>query len=219
MPAETTTEAVQIPTGEVSLAGDLTVPNSALGLVVFAHGSGSSRFSERNRFVARSLQAAGLGTLLFDLLTGDEERIDAYTAELRFDIDLLGQRLTAAVDWLQANPTIGGLGVGLFGASTGAAAALKAAAQRPGVVKAVVSRGGRPELAGDDLFRVRAPCLLLVGGLDGVVIELNRTAADSLRVEHELIIVPGATHLFPEPGALENVAERTRDWFLRLLPT
>lgn len=210
-------QAVEIPLGRVQLPGDLALPAGAPGLVVFAHGSGSSRFSSRNRYVAEVFGQAGLATLLFDLLTAEEEAIDVRTAELRFDIPLLAERLAGVIDWLRAHPQTAGLGLGLFGASTGAAAALKAAAARPQAVQAVVSRGGRPDLAGDDLPRVRAPTLLLVGGADPVVIGLNRQAAAGLRAEQRLQIIPGATHLFPEPGKLEQVAQLSRDWFLQRL--
>lgn len=204
---------VTIPAGNVVLNGGLTVPAGATGLVLFAHGSGSSRFSPRNRFVAAELNQAGLATLLFDLLTEEEERVDDVTAELRFDIGLLADRLVAATDWAVAEPGLKGLPVGYFGASTGAAAALRAAADRPRLIRAVVSRGGRPDLAGDSLKGLEAPVLLIVGGNDPVVIELNEQAASRLRVESRLIIVPGATHLFEEPGALEEVARAAREWF------
>jgi pimeloyl-ACP methyl ester carboxylesterase len=197
----------------ITLEGTLTLPANARGLVLFAHGSGSSRFSPRNRFVAAALNAGGLGTLLFDLLTAEEEERDAITAELRFDIELLADRLVAATDWVLAHREIRSLELGYFGSSTGAAAALIAATARPDVVRAVVSRGGRPDLARPILGEVRAPTLLIVGGNDDVVIELNEEAADRLRCEAELRIVPGATHLFEEPGALEEVASLARDWF------
>ncbi|MBT2365528.1 dienelactone hydrolase family protein [Streptomyces sp. ISL-10] len=184
-------------------------------MVLFAHGSGSSRHSPRNRAVAASLRNAGLGTLLMDLLTEDEERVDAVTAEHRFDIGLLARRLEAAVDWLGAHPAAAELPVGLFGASTGAAAALVAAAERPVRVQSVVSRGGRPDLAGDVLGRVQAPVLLIVGGDDREVLRMNHDAAAQLRTPHRLHVVPGATHLFEEPGALEEVADVSCDWFLR----
>lgn len=201
----------------ISLDGSLTVPGHAKGLVVFAHGSGSSRFSRRNRFVAEILNEAGLATLLFDLLTSDEEDIDLRTREFRFDIELLTNRLIGVVDWVGQNVTTAGFSIGLFGASTGAAAALGAAAARVGKVAAVVSRGGRPDLALRHLAKVRAPTLLIVGGEDTVVIGLNQQAASHLQVEHRLEIVPGATHLFEEPGKLEQVAMLTRDWFLHYL--
>ena len=206
--------AVRIPAGRDVLDGDLVVPVDARGIVLFAHGSGSSRHSSRNRFVAGELQDAGLATLLMDLLTAAEERRDVYTAEYRFDIELLGVRLTAAVDWLSQEPSTAALGVGLFGASTGAAAALIAAAERPARVRAVVSRGGRPDLAGAALSRVAAPTLLIVGGDDEPVITLNQEALAQLGCEKRLEIVPGATHLFEEPGTLERVAALARDWFI-----
>ena len=208
---------VRVAAGDATLEGDLCVPEGASGIVLFAHGSGSSRRSERNRFVARVLQDAGLATLLFDLLTIDEERVDVVTREHRFDIPLLSDRLTAATDWLVAEAETKRLAVGYFGASTGAAAALVAAARRPDVLRAVVSRGGRPDLAGPALPAVRAPTLLIVGGLDGPVISMNEEAFAALTGEKELTIVPGATHLFPEPGALETVAELARTWFTRYL--
>ena len=200
-----------------SLAGFLAVPEQAKGLVVFAHGSGSSRFSQRNRFVAEILNEAGVATLLFDLLTPEEEDIDQRTRELRFDIDLLTERLIGVIDWVSQNPATAALPIGLFGASTGAAAALGAAASRAGKVAAVVSRGGRPDLALRHLAKVKAPTLLIVGGEDTVVIELNQQAAGQLLVEHQLEIVPGATHLFEEAGKLEQVAKLARDWFLHYL--
>lgn len=208
-------EQVRIVVGDAVLDGDLVVPPNARGVVLFAHGSGSSRHSPRNRFVAQALQQAGLGTLLIDLLTRDEETIDVRTAELRFDIPMLGRRLVAVTDWLAS--AAHEFGIGCFGASTGAAAALIAAAERPGKVTAVVSRGGRPDLAADALLRVQAPTLLIVGGDDTPVIDLNRRALAQLRCEKELAIVPGATHLFEEPGALEQVAQLAATWFLRHL--
>jgi dienelactone hydrolase len=209
--------AVRLAIGRLALEGDLRLPETASGVVVFAHGSGSSRFSPRNRFVASVLEQAGLATLLMDLLTRDEEAIDEQTAHLRFDIGLLAQRLVAATDWLGQQPDTRHLPIGYFGASTGAGAALVAAAERPAVVRAIVSRGGRPDLAGSALARVRAPTLLIVGGRDEVVIELNRAAFELLPVEKRLEIVPGATHLFEEPGTLEVVARLARDWFVRHL--
>jgi dienelactone hydrolase len=199
------------------LLGDLTVPVEPLGVVVFAHGSGSSRLSPRNRAVAQVLVDAGLATLLMDLLTAEEEAVDLRTRHLRFDIELLGGRVVATVDWLASDPTAGDLSVGTFGASTGAAAALIAAAERPERVRAVVSRGGRPDLAGEALRRVTAPTLMIVGGRDPEVIELNRQAQALLAGESRLEIVPGATHLFEEPGTLERVADLARAWFLRHL--
>ena len=208
---------VRIRAGSVSLEGDLQVPDDATGVVLFAHGSGSSRHSTRNRFVARELQAVGLATFLIDLLTSEEEAIDQHTAHLRFDIPLLAERLVAATQWLGNDPSTRALKIGYFGASTGAAAALVAASNEPDRVGAVVSRGGRPDLAGDALPRVRAPTLLIVGGRDLTVLELNRAAMALMRTEVQLEIVPGATHLFEEPGALETVAHLARDWFLGYL--
>jgi putative phosphoribosyl transferase len=207
-------QALRIPVAGVLLEADVTVPEQARGVVVFAHGSGSSRHSPRNRYIAGELQAAGLGTVLADLLTEQEEQLDARTGELRFDISLLAVRVIALTDWVTEYEQTMGLTVGLFGASTGAAAALVAAAARPERVGAVVSRGGRPDLAGEFLHLVRAPTLLIVGGNDEVVINLNRRAMQKLGVETRLAIVPGATHLFAEPGTLEQVAELTRDWFV-----
>jgi dienelactone hydrolase len=209
--------AVSIPADALSLEGDLDVPAGAIGIVAFAHGSGSSRHSPRNRQVAGSLRAAGLATLLFDLLDAREEAEDVRTARLRFDIPLLGRRLIAAVDWLASEPATAGLPVGCFGASTGAAAALIAATKRPERVAAVVSRGGRPDLAGEELANVSAPTLLIVGGADTKVIELNRRAQEQLRCENRLEIVGGASHLFEEPGALERVSELASGWFMRWL--
>ncbi|MFE9098594.1 dienelactone hydrolase family protein [Streptomyces sp. NPDC007264] len=207
-------EMVMVPAEHAVLAGDLVVPAQVPAVVVFAHGSGSSRHSVRNRVVAAELHRAGLGTLLMDLLTEREEREDAATAEHRFDIPMLSGRLVAAVDWLAQQPETGGLPVALLGADTGAAAALVAAVERPERVCAVVSRGGRPDLAGDDLARVRAPVLLVVGGGDHTVLDFNREAAARLSARHELHVVPGATHLFQEPGALEEVAEAAGRWIL-----
>jgi putative phosphoribosyl transferase len=208
---------VQIDADGVRLHGDLTVPPDARGVVVFAHGSGSGRFSPRNRAVAEVLARAGLATLLMDLLTEQEEAVDLRTRHLRFDIGLLGRRVVATVDWLASEPSTSKLPVGCFGASTGAAAALIAAAERPARVGAVVSRGGRPDLAGDALRRVRAPTLLIVGGNDPEVLRLNEEALAALSGEARLEVVPGAGHLFEEPGALERVALLARDWFLRHL--
>ena len=208
---------VELRTGDVRLPGNLTVPPGATGVIVFAHGSGSSRHSPRNRQVAQVLWRAGLGTLLFDLLTDEEERRDAADRSLRFDIGMLGKRLTAVVDDVARLPEVGGLPIGLFGASTGAAAALVAAASRPLAVRSVVSRGGRPDLAGDALGRVTAPTLLIVGERDQQVLELNRAAAARLAGRQELVVVAGATHLFEERGALAQVADRTAAWFTSTL--
>jgi putative phosphoribosyl transferase len=210
-------ESLQIPVTGVVLHADVVVPEQARGVVLFAHGSGSSRHSPRNRYVAAELQAAGLGTVLADLLTSAEERRDAWTGELRFNIGLLAARMAALIDWAVADERTAGLGVGLFGASTGAAAALVAAAVRPDPVQAVVSRGGRPDLAGEYLGRVCQPTLLIVGGDDPVVLKLNREAMDRLPGEARLEIVPGATHLFEEAGALERVSQLAGDWFARYL--
>jgi putative phosphoribosyl transferase len=207
--------AVTIETDGVTLPGDLAVPDGARGIVVFAHGSGSSRLSPRNRAVARGLASGGFGTLLFDLLTSEEEREDTRTGELRFDIALLGRRLTGAVDWLDASAR--GLPLGLFGASTGAAAALVTAAERAGQVRAVVSRGGRPDLAGAALGEVRAPVLLIVGGRDTQVLRLNEAARRELRAVSELTVVAGASHLFEEPGAIDQVTALAANWFTRHL--
>ncbi len=208
---------VHVAAGAVTLEGNLSLPDGAGGIVLFAHGSGSSRYSPRNRYVARLLNEAKLATLLVDLLTSDEEAIDLRTARMRFDIGLLAERLVAATDWLTQYRDTRHLRIGYFGASTGAGAALVAAAERPDVVRAVVSRGGRPDLAGPALSRVRAPTLLIVGGNDFQVIELNRAAFTQLRCEKQLVIVPGATHLFEEPGALDEVARLAREWFERHL--
>lgn len=205
---------VHIRLGPTELDGDLAVPAGAKAVVLFAHGSGSSRFSPRNRHVAEALQQAGLGTLLLDLLTRQEEEIDAYTGELRFNIALLGVRLIGATRWMKEQPALQRLNVGYFGASTGAAAALVAAAELRNVVGAVVSRGGRPDLAGESLRHVTAPTLLIVGSRDDVVLALNKAALAELRGEKRLVVVEGATHLFEEPGALERVAQLARDWFL-----
>lgn len=213
--AEVLDRAVSLPVEGGELAGDLVLPRNARGLVVFAHGSGSSRRSPRNRWVAEQLRRARLGTVLIDLLTGDEDRVDTWTAELRFDIGLLSGRVSAVLDHLAEQPG-GELPLGLFGASTGAAAALGAAAERPGSVRAVVSRGGRPDLA-PELSAVRAPTLLVVGGDDAEVLALNRRAEQQLTATCEVHVVPGATHLFEEPGALDRVADAAADWFARHL--
>ena len=217
MAATSSEYALTMDAGGVELEGDLTVPAAARGLVVFAPGSGSSRLSPRNQFVARELQQGNLATLLFDLLTSREEAEDAITAQLRFDIGLLGQRLIAVTDWLKQDSRSSPLAIGYFGASTGAAAALIAAAARPSTVRAVVSRGGRPDLAAQALARVAAPTLLIVGGNDPAVLDLNRRALKQMTCEKRLEVVPGATHLFPEAGALEEVARLARDWFMAYL--
>jgi len=204
---------VSVPAASVTLQGTLGVPNRAAAIILFAHGSGSSRFSQRNRFVARVLREAELGTLLLDLLTPEEERIDEVTRHHRFDIGMLADRLVAAIDWLADQPDTSGLPLGLFGASTGGGAALVAATKRPARVGAVVSRGGRPDLADEALPLVEAPTLLLVGERDEFVIELNEHARARMRADVRLEIVPGATHLFEEAGALEEVAASARDWF------
>jgi pimeloyl-ACP methyl ester carboxylesterase len=201
------------------LGGALTIPQDASGMVLFAHGSGSSRHSPRNRLVAEDLQRAGLGTLLMDLLTAEEDAVDQFTREFRFDIPLLGERLTGAIDWLRSESTTRALPIGLFGASTGAAAALLAAAARPDQVSAVVSRGGRPDLAGDALPLVQAPTLLIVGANDAPVIPLNEAARRHMRAPVEMVLVPGASHLFEEPGTLAEASALARDWFLRFLTT
>ena len=205
---------VSIRAGAVTLEGPMGVPARAQGIILFAHGSGSSRFSPRNRFVARVFRDAGLGTLLLDLLSRSEEDVDEVTRHYRFDIAMLADRLVAAIDWLQREPETSELPVGLFGASTGGGAALVAAAKKPDRVNAVVSRGGRPDLAGAALPRVEAPTLLIVGGRDDVVISLNEQARAAMTGEVRLEIVPGATHLLEERGALEQVASLEREWFL-----
>jgi putative phosphoribosyl transferase len=208
----------QIPIGNnITLGGDLRIPPQPRGVVLFAHGSGSSRHSPRNQFVAQVLHKAGFATLLMDLLTPKEEEQDRYTAHLRFDINLLGERVAAATNWLLQNTATGNLKIGYFGASTGAAAALVAAVEHPYAVGAIVSRGGRPDLAGAALPRVQAPTLLIIGGKDIQVIELNRAAFSQLQCEKRIEIVPGATHLFEEPGALEQVAQLASQWFTRYL--
>jgi len=204
---------VSVPAASVTLQGTLGVPNRAAAIILFAHGSGSSRFSQRNRFVARVLREAELGTLLLDLLSPEEDRIDEVTRHHRFDIGMLADRLVAAIDWLADQPDTSGLPLGLFGASTGGGAALVAATKRPARVGAVVSRGGRPDLADEALPLVEAPTLLLVGERDEFVIELNEHARARMRADVRLEIVPGATHLFEEAGALEEVAASARDWF------
>ena len=212
-------ELVSFQVGTALIEGSLVIPEGAgaHGIVLFAHGTGSSRLSPRNRFVAQELNDVGLATLLIDLLTADEEAVDLRTAELRFDINLLAGRLEGAIDWLGEYAPTRDLSVGLFGASTGAGAALVAAAHKPDRVKAIVSRGGRPDLAGPAITDVKAPVLLIVGGRDLPVIRLNNTAADELFVEHEVKVISGATHLFEEPGALEQVARLAASWFIRHL--
>ena len=210
------TKSVVLKLAEASLHGDLSLPESARGVVIFAHGSGSSRHSPRNRFVAERINEEGLGTLLTDLLTDEEEQIDEVTCELRFDIGLLARRVSQVVTWAGQQKSLKQLNIGLFGSSTGAAAALVAAADSA-EVKAVVSRGGRPDLAGDALTRVNCPSLLIVGGNDDVVIELNEAAKAQMSCPTELVVVPGATHLFEEPGTLERVADLAAEWFARYL--
>jgi putative phosphoribosyl transferase len=205
---------IRIPAGRATLDGNLTMVDHAKGLVLFAHGSGSSRHSPRNQFVARTLNDASLATLLFDLLTPDEEAVDLHTREHRFNIGLLAQRLVHATKWAKQQKETRDSAIGYFGSSTGGAAALVAAAQLPNAVVVVVSRGGRPDLAGESLPKVRAPTLLIVGGEDDVVIELNEQARAQMRCEVKIDIVPGATHLFEEPGTLEQVAKLARDWFV-----
>jgi putative phosphoribosyl transferase len=208
---------VQIQAGQAVLMGNLSIPPGATGLVLFAHGSGSSRHSSRNVFVARMLQSAGLGTLLFDLLTRAEEEVDVYTREHRFDIGLLAERLAYATQWVDGESAVREAHIGYFGASTGSAAALIAAAKLKDRVSAVVSRGGRPDLADEALPHVTAPTLLIVGGADDVVIELNERAYKRLACEKHLTIVPRASHLFEEPGTLEQVAKLAAEWFGRHL--
>jgi putative phosphoribosyl transferase len=205
--------AITVAVDGVSLEGNLSVPTAAKGVVLFAHGSGSSRHSPRNRYVADLLNESGLATLLIDLLTEDEQEVDLQTAQLRFDIPFLARRLVAITEWLARHPEVAGLRIGHFGASTGAGAALLAASGSPGLVRAVVSRGGRPDLAGQALARVEAPTLLIVGGADPMVLQLNRQAMAQMHCEKDLQIIPGAGHLFEERGALTNVAALARDWF------
>jgi putative phosphoribosyl transferase len=208
---------VRIGVAEAVLEGNLLIPSHATGVVLFAHGSGSSRFSSRNRYVAEELRAGNIGTLLIDLLTLEEEQIDMRTAQLRFDIGLLADRLIGAIEWLESEPRTRTLKIGFFGASTGGGAALVAAARRPDSVAAVVSRGGRPDLAGPALPHVKAPTLLIVGGDDTPVIAMNREAYDQMNSVRHLEIVPGASHLFEEAGTLEEVARLAREWFQRYL--
>ncbi len=207
------TKEVRIPAGRATLDGNLTIIDQASVLVLFVHGSGSSRHSPRNQFVACTLNEAGLATLLFDLLTPEEESVDLYTREHRFDIGLLAERLACATKWAKEQKQTRDLSIGYFGSSTGGGAALVAAAELPNEVGAVVSRGGRPDLAGDALPKVKAPALLIVGGEDHVVIDLNEQARAQMKCECKIEIVPGATHLFEEPGALEKVAKLASDWF------
>jgi dienelactone hydrolase len=210
--------SVEIDARGVVLAGDLRRPRGAKGLVVFAHGSGSSRASPRNRAVARTLERAGLATLLLDLLTASEERRDVAGAMMRFDVPVLSVRMQSVLDWIAQQPDLRALPLGVFGASTGAAVALVVASRRPGRVRAVVSRGGRPDLAGDALDLVTCPTRLIVGGADPVVLDLNRDALERLRCVKDLVVVPDATHLFEEPGALEDVARLACEWFARHVP-
>lgn len=209
--------SVRIDAGGALLDADMTIPPNSLGMVVFAHGSGSSRHSSRNRSVARELNAAGLATLLMDLLTSEEESVDMRTRHLRFDIEMLAHRLVGATQWIQANPATSPLPIGLFGASTGGGAALVAAAGEPHLIRAVVSRGGRPDLAGAALPKVQAPTLLIVGADDVPVIQMNRDSMALMSAKVQLEIVLGASHLFEEPGKLEIVAELARDWFIQHL--
>jgi putative phosphoribosyl transferase len=208
---------IAVPVDAVRLEGILSLPAPAAGVVLFAHGSGSSRHSPRNRYVADVLNQSGLATLLIDLLIGEEQEVDQQTAQLRFDIPFLARRLDGITGWLAGRPEVTGLKIGLFGASTGAGAALVAAAELPGLVSAVVSRGGRPDLAGTALARVQAPTLLIVGGADVVVLELNRRAMAALHCRKELRSIPRASHLFEEPGALQKAARMARDWFVEEL--
>lgn len=216
-PANGNSGIVHIPVGQILLQGDLDIPKGASGLVLFAHGSGSSRHSPRNQFVAHVIREAGLGTLLFDLLTEEEEEVDELTREMRFDIDLLATRLVSATLWIWAQPSTAHLRIGYFGASTGGGAALVAAAKLGHRIGAVVSRGGRPDLAGSHLTMVESPTLLIVGGCDDIVIRLNEKALSLLHCEKKLHIIPDATHLFEEPHALEKVARLSADWFRRHL--
>jgi putative phosphoribosyl transferase len=210
-------KVVKIPAGSATINGNLIITQKAKGIVLFAHGSGSGRFSPRNTKVAREINAAGIATLLIDLLTEEEEAIDIYSGEFRFNIELLAKRLVFATEWLKKNPKTKNLTVGYFGASTGAAAALIAAAKLPDWTKAVVSRGGRPDLAGKHLSKVKAPTLLIVGGDDVQVLELNKQAMAQMTAEKKLTVVPGATHLFEEPGKLEKVGKLAINWFSRFL--
>lgn len=216
--SRTSEEEVLVEAGKITLEGSLCVPEATTGIVLFVHGSGSSRHSPRNRLVAKALQSAGIATLLFDLLTPEEGLFDEGTATLRFDIDLLAQRLIDATAWIKRNPITSALRIGYFGASTGAAAALVAASKLVNSIAAIVSRGGRPDLAGNALEQVRAPTLLIVGGSDHHVLYLNRQALARLgQAQADLLVIPGATHLFQEPGSLEEVARRAAFWFRRFL--
>lgn len=216
---QTVKEELEIPFGALTLRGDLLVPEEATGLVIFAHGSGSGRLSPRNQFVAEVIRRRRIGTLLFDLLTEDEEAIDIHTRHLRFDIDLLAQRLVAVTNWIGEQQDTENLPIGYFGASTGAGAALVAAAEIGSNIKAIVSRGGRPDLAGDALERVESPVLLVIGGNDEPVIAMNEEAYSNLHSPKEIKIVPGASHLFEEAGTLESAAQLATDWFERYLPS
>jgi putative phosphoribosyl transferase len=215
--ANTSRNEVEIPTGTESVKGNLQVPKDARSIVVFAHGSGSSRFSSRNTYVSGLLNKRGIATLLIDLLTSQEESVDEFTGQYRFDVNLLAKRLADSTRWLKKNPATGTLSIGYFGASTGAAAALIAAAEIPEDVNAVVSRGGRPDLAGEYLQKVQAPTLLIVGGDDTEVITLNKAALKQIRSEKKLEIIPGATHLFEEPGKLLQAAQLSIEWFTKYL--
>lgn len=210
-------DVIKIKVGNVELSGNLMIPESSKGIVVFAHGSGSGRLSPRNRYVAKVLREKNLATLLFDLLTPHEEETERYTAHLRFDIEMLAERLAAVTDWVKSNPQVRDFNIGYFGASTGAAAALVAASNKIKEIKAVVSRGGRPDLAAEALASVKAPTLLIVGGDDYPVIEMNKEAQAKMTCVNKLIIIPGATHLFEEPGTLEQVAELAGQWFQKYL--
>ncbi|MBE7385663.1 MAG: dienelactone hydrolase family protein [Leptolyngbya sp. SIO1E4] len=217
LPKQNNDSSISITAGSVQLTGNLVIPTNAQGIVLFAHGSGSSRRSPRNRYVAEVLQEACLATFLFDLLTVEEEQIDQLTRRLRFDIGLLTDRLIRATDWIRQNPTTRQLKIGYFGASTGSAAALMAAAECPDAVSAIVSRGGRPDLAGSTLTRIKVPTLLIVGGDDTPVVALNQKAYQYIPAEKHLKIIPGATHLFEEPGTLEQVAQLASQWFRKYL--
>ncbi len=212
-----TLQTITVKAGQVELGGLLTVPKSATGLVVFVHGSGSSRFSTRNQYVAEVMNQAGLATLLFDLLTSEENQIDVTTREYRFDIELLSQRTITTIDWLREQPQLQKLSIGLFGASTGAAAALNAAKARPNEVDCVVSRGGRPDLAMPAIPDVLAPTLLIVGSLDTEVLQLNQLAKQAMQTKCDIVTIDGATHLFEEPGTLEAAAFAAKEWFIKYL--